>query len=241
MKILVCKNYEEMSKVASNIMVSEIKNKPSINLGLATGGTPVGLYKNLINEYQKNNIDFSNVKTFNLDEYLGLGKMDNQSYYYFMRENLFNHINIKEENINIPNGKASDLELECKKYDDLLSENKIDIQILGIGTNAHIAFNEPSDTFKNGTYVVNLAQSTIDDNARFFNSIEDVPTKAISMGIGSIFKAKKIILLASGKNKAQAIYDTVNGDIDPNIPSSILKLHSDVTLILDEDSASLIK
>lgn len=241
MKILIGKDYDEVSKLASDIFIAEINNNPSLTLGLATGGTPKGLYKNMILEYKNNNVDFSNVKTFNLDEYLGLDKENSQSYYRYMKENLFNEINIKEENINIPNGKALDLDLECDNYDKKLLESGIDIQVLGIGTNAHIAFNEPSDVFKNKTSVVNLAKSTIDDNARFFNSVEEVPTKAISMGIGSIFRAKKIVLLASGKNKAKAIYDTIMGDIDPQVPSSILQLHKDVTLILDEESAYLIK
>lgn len=241
MNILICKDYEELSSLAAELLAEEIEKKPNLTLGLATGGTPVGLYKNLIKKHKENNLDFSNVKTFNLDEYLGLEKSDEQSYHYFMRKNLFDHINIKTENTNIPNGTPNDIELECQNYDDLINSSGIDIQILGIGENSHIAFNEPSNTFKNGTSLVNLTESTIQANARFFDSIEDVPTKALSMGIGSIFKAKKIILLASGENKAQAIYDTIFGDIDPKKPSSILKLHPDVVLVLDEGSAKLIK
>lgn len=240
MNILICENYEEMSFLASNLISEEILKKPNLTLGLATGGTPVGLYQNLIKKYKNNDIDFINVKAFNLDEYLGLDKSNKQSYHYFMRKNLFNHINIKDENTYIPNGTTNNTDLECTNYDNLISKNGIDVQILGIGENAHIAFNEPSDIFKNGTSVVDLTESTIQANARFFDSIEEVPTKAISMGIGSIFKAKKIVLLASGKNKAQAIHDTVFGDIDPKKPSSILKIHPDVVLVLDKESASLI-
>ena len=240
MDILICENYEEMSFLASNLISQEIVKNPDLTLGLATGGTPVGLYENLIKKYRNGDIDFTNVKAFNLDEYLGLDKSNKQSYHHFMRSNLFDHINIKDENTYIPNGTTTNTDLECSNYDNLISKNGIDVQILGIGENAHIAFNEPSDTFKNGTSVVNLTESTIQANARFFDSIEDVPTKAISMGVGSIFKAKKIVLLASGKNKAQAIHDTVFGDIDPKKPSSILKIHPDVVLVLDKESASLI-
>lgn len=242
MKILICKDYNEMSLVASNLLAKEIIDKPNITLGLATGSTPVGLYKNLIEMNKNNIVDFSQVKTFNLDEYFGLDKSDTQSYYHFMRDNLFNHININTDNTYIPSGVAPDIKLECQRYDKLIEDNGgIDVQILGIGSNAHIAFNEPSDTFKMGTYLVDLTESTINANSRFFDSIDKVPTKAVTMGVGSIFKAKKIVLLASGKNKAEAIYNTVFGDINPNVPSSILKLHQDVTLILDEDSSRLIK
>ena len=242
MKILICKDYEDMSLTASNLIEAEIINKPQITLGLATGSTPIGLYKNLIEANKNKAIDFSQVKTFNLDEYFGLGKSDTQSYHHFMKENLFNHINIDENNTNIPSGIANDIKEECQRYDKLIEDNGgIDIQILGIGSNAHIAFNEPSDTFKMGTYLVDLTESTIEANSRFFDSKDKVPTKAITMGVGSIFKAKKIILLASGKNKAEAVYNTIHGDINPNVPSSILKLHPDVTLLLDEESSALIK
>lgn len=241
MNILICENYDEISTVASNIICDEINKNPNIVLGLATGSTPIGTYNKLIQYYNNNLVDFSKVKSFNLDEYYNLSKSNEQSYDFFMRKHLFNHININLENTHIPNGLAKNIENECIEYDKLILENGgIDLQLLGIGSNAHIAFNEPSDTFKMGTSLVNLTESTINANSRFFKNIDDVPTKAISMGIGSIFKAKKIILLASGKSKAKAIYDTIYGDIDPNIPSSILKLHNNVTLILDKDSASML-
>lgn len=242
MKIIICKDYNEISKIASKLICDEINKNPSITLGLATGSTPIGTYKELINLYNEGQVDFSKVKTFNLDEYYNLSKSNKQSYDYFMKENLFNHININIDNTNIPNGLCDDVDIECKEYDLAISNNGgIDLQILGIGSNSHIAFNEPSNIFKVGTSLVDLTPSTIKANSRFFEKIEDVPTQAISMGIGSIFKAKKIILLASGKTKAQAIYNTLNGDINPQIPSSILKLHNDVTLIIDEDSASMLK
>ena len=242
MNIRICKDYNEMSLVASELLATEIKNKNNLTIGLATGSTPIGLYKNLIKMHNEKIIDFSKVKTFNLDEYYGLNKSHPQSYHYFMKENLFNHINIDLNNTHIPLGIAPDIEKECTNYDDLIQNNGgIDVQILGIGSNGHIAFNEPSNIFKSGTYLVDLTEETIKANSRFFESIEDVPTKAITMGIGSIFKAKKIILLASGKNKAKAIYDTIYGDIDPNVQSSILQLHPNVTLIIDEESAELVK
>ena len=242
MKTIICKNYDEISKVASKLICDEVNKKPDITLGLATGSTPLGTYKEIINLYNEGKVDFNKVKTFNLDEYYNLPKSNEQSYDYFMKENFFNHINIDLNNTNIPNGLASDIETECKEYDlSILNNGGIDLQILGIGANAHIAFNEPSDTFKIGTSLVDLTQSTIQANSRFFEKIEDVPTQAISMGIGSIFKAKKIILIASGKSKAEAIYKTLNEDINPQVPSSILQLHNDVTLILDEDSASMLQ
>lgn len=242
MEIIICKDYKNMSKIASKIICDEINKNPNLTLGLATGNTPVGTYENLINLYKENKLDFSNIKAFNLDEYYGLSKDDTQSYSYFMREKLFNHININIKNTHIPNGITSNVTEECKNYDKLIeSTGGIDLQLLGIGSNAHIAFNEPSNVFKVGTSLVNLKESTIKDNSIYFNKMEDVPTQAISMGVGSIFKANKIILLASGKSKAKAIYDTINGEIDPNIPSSILKLHKNVIFILDEDSASMLK
>lgn len=241
MKTIICKDYNEISKVASKLICDEINKNPNITLGLATGSSPIGTYKELINLYNDGKVDFSKVKSFNLDEYYNLPKSNKQSYDYFMKENLFNHINIDLNNTSIPNGLAKDIKSECEQYDlSILNNGGIDLQILGIGSNAHIAFNEPSNTFKLGTSLVNLTESTIQANSRFFEKVEDVPTQAISMGIGSIFKAKKIILIASGKSKAQAIYNTIYGDINPQIPSSILQLHNDVTLILDEDSASML-
>lgn len=241
MNIIICEDYKEMSEIASEIISKQIKLKPNLTLGLATGSTPIGTYNELIKLYEKGLINFEDVKTFNLDEYYNLPKSNKKSYDFFMKDNLFNYINIKPENTHIPNGTTTDVKQECFQYDKLIEENGgIDLQILGIGSNAHIAFNEPDKSFKNGTYLVDLTKSTIDANSRFFNKKEDVPTKAITMGVGSIFKAKKILLLASGDAKAKAIYDTIHGDIDPQVPSSILQLHDDVTIILDKDSASML-
>lgn len=239
MRILVCKNYDEMSKKAAQIIASQVTLKPDSVLGLATGSTPIGMYKNLVKMYNDNELDFSDVKTFNLDEYYQLPRDNDQSYYYFMHENLFNHINIKEENVNIPNGMNEDVKAECEKYDTAIKNiGGVDIQVLGIGHNAHIGFNEPASIFEKGTNLVDLKESTIQANARFFESIDDVPKKAVTMGIGSIFTAKKIMLMASGEGKAEAIYNTVHGNITPEVPSSILQLHEDVVLILDEEAAS---
>ncbi|EHI97782.1 Glucosamine-6-phosphate deaminase [Clostridium sp. DL-VIII] len=242
MKLLVVKDYEEMSKVAAETFKEVINEKPEAILGLATGSTPVGLYKYLIEMNKNKEIDFSKIKTVNLDEYVGLGEENPQSYRYFMNENLFNHVNINKSNTFVPNGLAKDLDEETKNYDKRIDElGGIDLQILGIGSNGHIAFNEPDEFLISETHVTNLAQSTIEANSRFFNSIEEVPTKAISMGIGQIMKAKKILLLVKGEDKADAIKELLNGKITTNNPATILKLHKDVVVIIDEKMAEKIK
>lgn len=238
MKLIVEKNYEELSKRAAEILKKEIRINPQIVLGLATGSTPMGTYKELIKAHENEGLDFSQVETFNLDEYVGLDGDHPNSYRYFMNEELFKHININLENTHIPNGKAKNLESYCKEYDkDIKEAGGIDIQILGIGTNGHIAFNEPADELSVGTSIVNLTESTIKDNSRFFDSMEEVPKTAITMGIGSILKAKKIILLASGKSKApimkKLLEETV---VSTKLPASFLLLHPDVTIIVDEEA-----
>lgn len=238
MKLIVEKNYEELSKRAAEILKKEIRINPQIVLGLATGSTPMGTYKELIKAHENEGLDFSQVETFNLDEYVGLDGDHPNSYRYFMNEELFKHININLENTHIPNGKAKNLESYCKEYDkDIKEAGGIDIQILGIGTNGHIAFNEPADELSVGTSIVNLTESTIRDNSRFFDSMEEVPKTAITMGIGSILKAKKIILLASGKSKApimkKLLEETV---VSTKLPASFLLLHPDVTIIVDEEA-----
>lgn len=241
MRILVCNDYQSLSKKAAQIIASQITLNPKSVLGLATGSTPEGLYQNLVNMYQEGTLDFANVKTFNLDEYLNLPFDNEESYHYFMNDKLFNHINIKKENVHVPNGMAEDIESECKNYDKMIDDaGKIDIQLLGIGINAHIGFNEPTINFNVGTHVVTLNESTRNANARFFDSIDDVPTQAVTMGTGSIFKSRKILLLASGQKKAKAIYDSVYGKITPEVPASILQLHQDVIIILDKEAASLL-
>lgn len=238
MKVLVEKDYDSMSRRAAEIFIEEIRKKPDIILGLATGSTPIGTYKELINEYNKGNLDFSKVKSFNLDEYIGLDGSHPNSYRYFMDDNLFNHINIDKNNTFVPSGIAEDLENHCKEYDKMIDEaGGIDIQVLGIGENGHIAFNEPDEKLSNGTFVVNLTEETIMANSRFFDNNEEVPKKAISMGIGSILKAKKIVLLASGRKKANVIKELLGNDfITTKLPASFLLLHQDVTIIVDEEA-----
>ena len=242
MRIIVCENYEEVSKKAAQMILSQVTLKPNSVLGLATGSTPIGMYENLVKLNKSGDIDFSEVRTFNLDEYYNLPKESDQSYHYFMYQNLFNHININPDNIHIPNGMTNDVDAECDRYDSLIKEaGGVDIQVLGIGNNAHIGFNEPTVNFEKGTHLVELEESTIEANSRFFDNIEDVPKKAITMGVGSIFKSKKILLIATGENKAEAIYNTVYGKVVPEVPASILQFHSDIVLILDKDAAKLLK
>ena len=239
MRILVCEDYEEMSKKAAQIILSQITLKPNSVLGLATGSTPIGMYRNLVEMYENGLVDFSDVITFNLDEYYKLPINNNQSYHYFMQENLFSKININSKNIHIPNGMVDDIESECSNYEEAIKDaGGIDIQVLGIGRNAHIGFNEPTISFEKGTHLVDLTPSTIEANARFFDCIEEVPKKAITMGTGSIFKSRKIMLLAYGEDKAEAIYNTIHGKITPEIPASILQFHGDIVIILDKKAAS---
>ena len=240
MKLFVEKNYDDLSESASKILIEEIEKNKNIVLGLATGSTPIGTYKRLIKAHKEKGLDFSKAKSFNLDEYVGLNGNHPSSYRYYMDNEFFNHINIGKSNTFVPNGKAENLEEYCKEYDRLIEENGgIDMQILGIGTNGHIAFIEPSEELVTCTSIVKLKESTIIDNSRFFKSIEEVPKTAISMGISSILKAKKIILLANGKNKANAMANILDNDkISTKVPASLLKLHSDVTIILDEEAYS---
>lgn len=239
MKLIIKKDYDELSKIAAEIILAEINKKPDMVLGLATGSTPIGTYKKLIDFYNEGKVDFSKVTTFNLDEYYGLLPQNSQSYHYFMHKNLFSHINIKPENIHIPNGQAKDADEYVKEYDKTIENaGGIDLQILGIGANGHIAFNEPADELFVGTHLTGLTQSTIEANSRFFNSIDEVPKKAITMGIGSIIKAKKILLLANGKSKAKIIAQLLNNDtITTRIPASVLLLHNDTTLIIDKEAS----
>ncbi len=236
MKVLVKKDYEAISKAAGDIFIQAIKNKPDIVLGLATGSTPIGMYKEMIRAHKEEGLDFSNVKTFNLDEYVGLSSEHPSSYGYFMNNEFFNHININKKNTYVPNGKADNLEEYCKKYDEMIVEaGGIDIQVLGIGENGHIAFNEPDEALSVGTNIVKLTENTIKVNSRFFDSIEEVPKTAITMGMGSMLKARKIVLLASGKKKAPVIKRLLNDNkVTTQFPVSFLLLHPDVTVIVDE-------
>lgn len=242
MRIVVLKDYEELSKKAANILASQITLKPDSVLGLATGATPVGAYRELVRIYNEGDISFSEVVTFNLDEYYGLDKENDQSYYYFMMQHLFNHVNIKGENIYIPNGRAKDIEQECMDYECKIAKaGGIDLQLLGIGRNGHIGFNEPDVKFEAETHLVTLDEDTIEANSRFFSSLEEVPRKAISMGIKTIMHSRKILLLASGEEKAEIIYNMLYGKITPELPASVLQLHPDVVILLDEKAGSLLK
>lgn len=239
MRIYVAGDYKGMSKHAAQIVASQVILKPDSVLGLATGGTPVGMYEELVKMHQKGNVDFSHVTTFNLDEYYPLAKENENSYHYYMMDNLFSHINVPEEKMHIPNGSADDINEECVRYEKALEEaGGVDLQVLGIGANGHIGFNEPNVCFESGTHLVELDENTIENNARFFDSIEEVPTKAISMGIGTIMSAGKILLLANGASKAKVIKDMITGQISPALPASILQLHRDVTVIVDQEAAA---
>lgn len=241
MKLMVVNNYEELSKVAAKEFSKIIKEKENVVLGLATGGSPVGMYKELIRMYEQKELNFSKITTANLDEYIGLNPEHNQSYRYFMNNNLFNHINIDKSNTFVPNGLAEDLEAQCKEYDQKIAElGGIDIQLLGVGNNGHIAFNEPNNELSSGTHIISLTDNTIEANARFFDNIDDVPRKAITMGVGGIMKAKKIILIASGESKAEAIKGIFSGKITTANPATMLQMHRDVTIIVDEAAAKLI-
>ena len=241
MLLIEAKDYNDMSRKAANIISAQIITKPNCVLGLATGSTPVGTYKQLVEWYNKGDLDFSEVSTVNLDEYKGLDHDNDQSYYYFMMNNLFKHVNIDLSRTHVPDGTEPDSEKACADYEEIVrSYGGIDLQLLGLGHNGHIGFNEPSDNFAKVTHCVDLTESTIKANARFFEKIEDVPTQAYTMGIGTIFKAKRILLIASGKDKAEIVKKAFCGPIDPQVPASILQLHPDVTVVLDEDAASLL-
>ncbi|HRF70259.1 MAG: glucosamine-6-phosphate deaminase [Anaeroplasmataceae bacterium] len=240
MKIIRCKNYEEASKVAGNLISEAIQAKPDIVLGLATGSSPIGTYQKLIQDYEDKKITFEQVKTYNLDEYVGIGRDCPQSYYYFMNDNLFNHVDIKKENIHIPYANPEQLEESCKHYSEELDKTVVDIQLLGIGANGHIGFNEPKTSFEQKTFIVNLTEKTREDNKRFFNSIDEVPTKAITMGIAEIMKAKKIILIATGKNKAEAVKRLLSKEVTTDFPASALHLHDDVVVVTDDEALSLV-
>lgn len=236
MELILCKNYDEMSKRAAELIAEQINKKPNSVLGLATGATPIGTYSRLIEMYKNNEVDFKNITTFNLDEYYPISRDNPQSYYSFMRENLFNHININPDNTHIPNGEASNPTEECTNYENMVETRGIDLQILGIGRNGHIGFNEPSDALNSGTHLTSLTQDTIEANAHFFEDKSKVPTHALTMGMATIFKAKKIILLANGRSKLNAVKAMFSDEITTDTPATMLKMHPDVTVICDYDA-----
>lgn len=241
MRIYKAKDYEEMSRKAAGIVSAQIIMKPDCVLGLATGSTPVGLYKQLIEWYRNGDLDFSGVRTVNLDEYKGISRENDQSYYYFMHQNLFDHVNIPAGNTHLPDGMEPDSEKECRRYEELIqSMGSVDLQLLGIGHNGHIGFNEPADAFDKLVHCVNLTQSTIEANKRFFASAEEVPRQAYTMGIQTIMRSKKILIIANGEGKADIVRDAFFGSITPMVPASVLQLHNDVTLVADEAALSKI-
>lgn len=239
MRIYREKDYDAMSRRAANIIAAEVIRRPDCVLGLATGSTPVGTYKELIEKNKNGELSFREVHTVNLDEYKGLSADHDQSYRYFMQKNFFDHIDVVLENTYVPNGLAEDAEGECARYDKLVeSFGYADLQLLGLGRNGHIGFNEPGASFVKETHVVDLTESTIEANARFFASADEVPKQALTMGIGCIMRARRVLLVASGADKAEAIYQAVCGPITPECPASILQLHPDVVLVCDEAALS---
>ena len=238
-KTIVCKNYDEVSSEAFKVMKEVLDSEENAVLGLATGSTPVGLYKNMIKDHKDTGRSYKNILTFNLDEYVGLPKTHEQSYWTFMHENLFNYLDCPEENIHVPSGEGNDPQKNADEYEEELKKHTVSIQVLGIGSDGHIAFNEPGTPFDSLTHLADLTQQTINDNARFFEGdITKVPTKAVTMGLGSIMRSKKIILIATGANKADAIYGMLKGEKTIDCPASILQDHADVTVIMDEAASS---
>ena len=240
MKVIITENYDEMSKKAAEIMIDLVKKNPNAILGLATGSSPIGMYKEMAKDCANGGASYKNVSTVNLDEYVGLTADHDQSYAYFMRTNLFDHIDIDQKNTNLPCGSAPDAQKECDHYNALLETMKQDVQVLGLGSNGHIGFNEPNTPFGSVTHLVDLTENTIKDNSRLFNSIDEVPRQALSMGIKNIMQAKSVLMVVSGKNKSQAVYGMVKGEVTPALPASVLQLHPNVTIICDKDAASLL-
>lgn len=242
MKIISAKDYQALSRAAANIISAQVILKPSCVLGLATGSSPVGTYQQLIEWYKKGDLDFSQVRTVNLDEYVGLDKDHDQSYAYFMRTNLFDHINVDPANTNIPDGMAPDEAEECARYDKVIRDlGGIDLQLLGLGPNGHIGFNEPGEAFELETHCVDLTPATIEANKRFFDGNEDlVPKQAYTMGIKTIMQARKVLVVANGLAKAKAVKAVVSGPVTPECPGSILQMHPDCILVADEEALSLL-
>ncbi len=242
MEVIVKQSYEELGKTAARVVARTLNAKPNAVIGLPTGSTPLSLYQELVRMHKEEGLDFSQVTTFNLDEYVGLTQDHEQSYHYFMHENLFKHINIPTQNIHIPSGTTDNYEAFCNWYEDRIVEcGGIDLQILGVGSDGHIAFNEPSSSLGSRTRIKTLAKQTIDDNARFFDSPDEVPIYAITMGVGTILEAHKILLLASSTSKAAAIAAAIEGPVTSMITASALQLHRDVIFVLDEEAASELK
>ena len=241
MRVIIEKDYEAMSKKAALLVASQVRLKPDSVLGLATGSTPLGMYDELIEMYQRDEIDFSEIKTFNLDEYCSLSPNNTQSYHYYMKNNFFDHVNIHPSNTNLLDGMTDNVRKECLDYDRKIKRaGGIDLQVLGIGPNGHIGFNEPGEKLNVRTHQVDLAQETIEANSRFFDSLDEVPRKAITVGMATILKSDRILLMASGKNKARAIRESISGYVSTDVPASLLQTHPEVTVIIDKEAADLI-
>ena len=241
MRIIRTKNYDEMSRKAAAIIAAQVIHKPDCVLGLATGGTPVGTYKNLVEWYKSGDLDFSEVSTVNLDEYRGLPREHRESYWSFMHRNLFDHVNIPADRINLPDGTNMDADAECKRYDAVIAGlGGVDLQLLGIGHDGHIGFNEPSDAYDMGTHCVDLTEETIEANKRFFASRDEVPRQAYTMGTHTIMSARKVLMVVSGRDKAEIIKKAFFGPVTPHVPASILQMHPNFVLVADEDALSLV-
>lgn len=239
MRIIEAENYKDMSRKAANIISAQMILKPDCVLGLATGSTPIGIYEQLVEWYKKGDLDFSKISTVNLDEYKGLDRENDQSYYYFMHRHLFNYVNVRPECTHVPNGMEPDFEKECKRYEALVdSLGGADLQLLGLGHNGHIGFNEPAPVFEKATHCVDLTESTIEANKRFFASADEVPKQAYTMGIGTIMKAKKVLVVVSGEDKAEIVAKAFSGEVTPEVPASILQMHQDVTVVADKAALS---
>ncbi len=241
MKVIIVKDYDAMSEMAAEIIANKIKEKNNAILGLATGSSPIGTYQRLVEKCKKGEISFKNIVTYNLDEYCGIDRTHPQSYYYFMHDNLFNHVDINEENVHLPVANGSDLKECAKTYNEQLNSVHVDLQLLGIGGNGHIGFNEPGTSFEQETFVVELTDKTRQDNKRFFNSIDEVPTHAMTMGIKNIMNSEEILMLISGVNKADTVVKLLSGEITEDFPASILHKHPNTTVIIDQDAYSKVK
>lgn len=241
MEVVFCDSYEDMSRRAADVFVAQVQADPESVLGLATGSTPIGLYADLVKDYQDGLIDFSKIQTFNLDEYRGLDPEHDQSYRYFMQKNLFDHVNIDPAATHVPDGANPDADAACAAYEEAIeAAGGIDLQLLGLGHNGHIGFNEPCDEFPVGTHLVELTESTIQANSRLFDSIDEVPREAYTMGIGTIMKARGIVLVASGEDKAKIVRDVVLGPVKPEVPASVLQLHPNVVVFVDTAAGALL-
>ncbi|MFI3170160.1 MAG: glucosamine-6-phosphate deaminase [Faecalibacterium sp.] len=239
MKIIRAKDYQDMSRKAANIISAQVIMKPNCVLGLATGGSPVGIYKQLVEWYNKDDVDFSEITTVNLDEYRGIARENDQSYWYFMQENFFQYVNVNPDNIHVPDGSNMNAEEACAAHNEVIRHaGGIDLQLLGIGVDGHIGFNEPDAAFELETHCVDLSESTINANKRYFAHIDEVPRQAYTMGIKNIMQARKVVMVVSGANKAKVVKDAFFGPVTPQVPASILQMHPDFTLVLDADAAT---